>query len=146
MKKMVLDKFGLGAFFILLAAIMLIANVIPNTCRLMVRTFSGDYQKTTAVITEIQEEKITETRVNHTVFVLYTADGNSHMTALDTYAEGMQVGDEIEIYYHTGDHDKITLSWNQPMQILLFGALSLIFGLIGIILIRKKTKCSHAAC
>lgn len=53
MKKMIIDKFGLGAFFLLLAAILLIANVIPNTYRLMVRTFSGDYQKTTAVITEI---------------------------------------------------------------------------------------------
>lgn len=140
MKKLLLQKFGIGIFFILLAVLMLLANVIPNTFRVLSRTFSDSYEKTTAVITEIREEKITATRIHHTVFVLFQADGNSHMTELDTIVEGMQVGDEVEIYYDTTNPDNITLTWNQPMQILLFGSLSVIFGGVGMFLMRRNAK------
>lgn len=140
MKQRLYAKYGMGIFFLIISLIILLAGVIPNTFRIISRTLSGDYIRTTGVISEVHTKEITTTRIEHTVYVTFSTEANTFKAILDTYVEGMTEGDEIELLYHRNNPEKITLKLNQELQLVLFFVLSVLFGTIGIVLMKRKEK------
>ncbi len=140
MKQRLYAKYGMGIFFLIISLIILLAGVIPNAFRIISRTLSGDYIRTTGVISEVHTKEITATRIEHTVYVTFSTESGTFEAILDTYVEGMTEGDEIELLYHRNNPEKITLKGNQELQLVLFFALSVLFGTIGIVLMKRKEK------
>ena len=85
-------------------------------------------------------KEITATRIKHTVYVTFPTETDTFEAILDTYVEGMTEGDEIELLYHRNNPEKITLKWNQELQLVLFFVLSVLFSTIGIILMKRREK------
>lgn len=140
MKQRLYAKYGMGIFFLIISLIILLAGVIPNTFRIISRTLSGDYIRTTGVISEVHTKEITATRIEHTVCVTFSTETDTFEAILDTYVEGMTEGDEIELLYHRNNPEKITLKGNQELQLVLFFVLSVLFSTIGIVLMKKREK------
>ncbi len=140
MKQKLYEKFGMGIFFLIISLIILIVGIIPNAFRIISRTVSGDYIQTTGVISEVHTKEITATRVEHTVYVTFSTETDTCEAVLDTYVEGMTKGDEIELLYHRNNPEKITLKGNQELQLILFLIICVLFGTIGIVLMKKREK------
>ena len=132
------EKFEIGISFIIIALIILFAGIIPNAYKIIERNMSDNYVLTKAEISDIHVNQITSTRVSHDVFVSFSVNEKDYKILLDTYVEGMKVGDEVEIYYDVTNPNNITLKWNQLMQLVLFFGLFLIFNFIGVILIKRR--------
>lgn len=140
MKQRLYVKYGMGIFFLIISLIILLAGVIPNAFRIISRAVSGDFVQTTGVISEVHTKEITATRIEHTVYVTFPTETDTFEAILDTYVEGMTEGDEIELLYHRNNPEKITLKWNQELQLVLFFVLSVLFSTIGIILMKRREK------
>ena len=134
------EKYGVGASFILIALIILFAGILPNLIKIIDRKTSENYILIEAEISNINVNEITPTRINHDVFVKFEMEDREYEVLLDTYVEGMQVGEKVEIYCDATNPQNITLKWNQLMQLVVFSFLDVIFSVIGVILIKRKQK------
>ncbi|GAE90797.1 DUF3592 domain-containing protein [Acetivibrio straminisolvens] len=134
MKIKVILKFVIGCHLIILGTVIFTAGFIPNMVRIIERNISNDYYQTTANIVDI-----TERLRGHDVTVSFGIPGGQEYTALlDTYVEGMDVGDSVEIYYKKSNPAKITLKGNQFWQAVIFGPLGGVLLVISIILLKSS--------
>ncbi len=140
MKRKLLQKYGLGVYFLVIGLVFLIVGVFPNAGRILTRNLSDDYIHTTGVISKIDTKEITATRIQHTVYVTFSTETDTCETILDTYVEGMTEGDEIDLFYHRNNPEKITLKGNQELQLVLFLIICVLFGTIGIVLMKRREK------
>lgn len=100
--------------------------------------FIKDSLATEATITNI--ETIEKRKANeHNVYVSFKLDnGKLHTSLLDTYVEGMKVGDEIKIICNKDNLDEIILWWSSPLLIVIFGGIGLLIIVVTLIIRRSK--------
>ena len=126
-------RFGIGIFFIIISITILVAGFIPNMVKIIERNISNNYYQTTAHIVSIKQQKR-----GHEVLVLFSIPGGpQYVASLDTYVEGMAVGDSVEIYYQKSKPTNVTLKGNQFRQAVLFGSAGGILLVVPIILLKK---------
>ena len=126
-------RFGIGIFLIFISITILVAGFIPNMVKIIERNISNNYYQTTAHIVSIKQQKR-----GHEVLVLFSIPGGpQYVASLDTYVEGMAVGDSVEIYYQKSKPTNVTLKGNQFRQAVLFGSVGGILLVVSIILLKK---------
>ena len=92
-----------------------------------------------AVITKI--DTIEKRRADaHNVYVSFElSEGVLHTSLLDTYAEGMEIGDSVKIVYNMDNPDEVILWWSSPLLAVVLGGVGILL-LAAAIIIRKKEK------
>lgn len=135
LKNKIFMKFGIGGNLIIISIIFIIAGFIPNMVKIVGRNISQDYIETTAKIIRIEEGRRSDVTVNYIL-----PNSGEHTALLDTYVEGMIVGDEIQIYAQLSNPDNITLKGNQFWQAVIFGAIGGVLMIISIVLLRKHKE------
>lgn len=93
-----------------------------------------------AIITNIETiERVKADR--HEVYVSFELDnGNTQTSLLDTYVEGMKVGDTIKIIYNKNNPDEIILWWSSPLLIAAFGGVGILIIVITLVVRHYKRK------
>lgn len=132
LKSKIFMRFGIGGNLIIISIIVLVAGFIPNMVKIVERNISKDYIETTAKIIRIEEGRGHDVTVNY-IF----PNSGEHTALLDTYVEGMTVGDEIQIYAQLSNPKNITLKGNQFWQAVIFGTIGGVLMIISIVLLRK---------
>ena len=139
MKWWLLNKFGYGIFFVIIAAICLVAAVIPNVYKIIDRHASGNFSPAIATIERIDVIKKAKAD-EHEVYVSFAVQGQMYTSKLDTYVEGMQMGDTVDILYDKTNPYNITLKGFWEFTAGLFAAVSLVFGGIGFWMMHRRKK------
>lgn len=133
MKRKIFLKYGIGGNLLIISILILSIGFLPNLAKIIQRNISDDYVQVSASIEEIKEVEDL-----HNVFIRYTMpDGKEYSSLLDTYVQGMAVGDQVEIFSHLDNPEIVTLKGNQFYQALLFGLLGGLLLIIALFLIRK---------
>ena len=96
----------------------------------------GDYVKTTAVITEIEEERdaagTDADSMQYTAIVRYTVEGVEYTQPLDSWSPGYKVGKEVSVKYDPANPVKITsASPGFAIALIVIGILLIAFVLYG---------------
>ncbi len=100
--------------------------------------FIKDSLEVDATITDIEIIK-TRNSDKHNVYVTFELEnGELHSSLLDTYAEGMQVGDTIRIIYDKDNPEEIILWWSSPLLVMVFGGIGLLLIVVALIVRRKN--------
>lgn len=99
-----------------------------------------DSAEVTGIIDEIKTTKVPGKSENHDVYVSFVTHKNeTYVSLLDTYVEGMAVGDEIDIIYNKNNPAEIMLKWSSILLVLIFGVIGVSL-IAGTLIVRKKYK------
>ena len=78
-------------------------------------------------------------RNRHIVYVEFELNsGELHTTTLDTFVEGMQVGDKVGIILNNNNPDEIILWWSSPLLTAIFGVPGIFIIVITLIVRERK--------
>ena len=102
---------------------------------------------TTATIVDIQEDIEHGGDTRHTVYVVYSVDGEEVLAQLSDYISGYYVGEELEIYYYLDDLSRVHSEKGMTTFIIAFpvaGTISIVVGVAVLVLFIKQKKSTDA--
>ena len=135
-----------------LTALLLVTALISGALGVYLGFFATrGYEKTTAVITRIDEERVwsaaDETNeIDYTVYVTYTVDGKEYNEILGSYAPGYKAGKELEVLYDPADPTRVsTASVGFSLYLILLCAILLGVAVFTILRNRNQRRAVKAS-
>ncbi|MDR2151214.1 MAG: DUF3592 domain-containing protein [Helicobacteraceae bacterium] len=109
-------------------------------------------EQVTATITKIEKKLVgretassgSSAAYKHTVLVRYAYNGADYEEPLDFYSSTMDVGDKVDIYVYR-DNPKIISIVGKLWFLTFFIALSIVFALVGLKLVKRASKAKVSA-
>lgn len=137
MKKRI--RLPLSWFFILLGLCFLSGSAY-HLIKVVNLFYVQDSTEVTGIIDEIRTTKVPGRSEDHDVYVSFVTHKNeTYISLLDTYVEGMAVGDEVEIIYNKNNPAEIMLKWSSILLVPIFGVIGISL-IAGTLIVRKKYK------